>query len=108
MSLHANPERVMPKVPGINAQPLQPSIGCDHWRTHKGSKPRRNASIRKARPMARVASPELMPGNQKHRNTPPRDNSGGKANRSPKARKATVKRTYSHYGAVSLRSGITL
>lgn len=31
--LHDNPNRVMPKVPGINATQLMPSIGCDHWRT---------------------------------------------------------------------------
>jgi hypothetical protein len=30
--LHDNPNRIRPLVPGINAQPLGPSIGVDNWR----------------------------------------------------------------------------
>lgn len=36
MHAYTDPEfagRVHPKVPGLNAQPLGPSIGCDNWRT---------------------------------------------------------------------------
>lgn len=54
--------RAAPKVPGINAGALRPSIGCDVWRTSAKQKVRRSAQLRKARPVAGRATDELAPG----------------------------------------------
>ena len=61
MALHGNHGRVSPKVPGLNAQPLGPSIGTDHWRVSATEKRRRNASIRQARPVSGRGSQDLVP-----------------------------------------------
>jgi len=57
-----NGARVLPKVPGLNAQPLGPSIGTDHWRTNRQGIVRRNSQIRQARPCAGAGDWNLVPG----------------------------------------------
>lgn len=58
--LHDNPNRVMPKVPGLNAQPLGPSIGCDNWRT-SDRKPPVPRLKQHARPMAGLVDLAKVP-----------------------------------------------
>ena len=56
-----NVRRTMPKVPGLNAQPLQPSIGTDHWTLHRNGVRRRNSQIRKPRPTGGAGTYEMCP-----------------------------------------------
>jgi len=60
--LHANPNRIMPAVPGINAQPLRPSIGCDHWRT-SASAPVRPKLRHRAKPTHGLVDLAKVPAN---------------------------------------------
>lgn len=61
-SERANGIRTMPKVPGLNAQPLAPSIGTDHWVLSRTAKRMRSAQLRQARPFAGSTDPWLVPG----------------------------------------------
>ena len=70
MALHGNHGRVSPKVPGLNAQPLMPSIGTDHWRVSATEKRRRNASIRQARPVINRA---IADAHERHQQPEGRD-----------------------------------
>lgn len=106
LALHGNAGRISPKVPGLNAQPLQPSIGTDHWRISKTAKRVRNSQIRDAKPCAGRGTPELVTG--KRNSSAPSDKSGGKAMRASKKRSRTIGRTYSPYGAITLSSGHAL
>lgn len=59
--------RTMPKVPGLNAQPLGPSIGTDHHRLSARERVRRNGSLRQARPISGRGHAELLRTNKPHR-----------------------------------------
>lgn len=58
--LYDNPNRVMPKVPGLNAGQLMPSIGCDNWRTSNRSAPVPRLKHR-ARPMTGLVDMTKVP-----------------------------------------------
>lgn len=58
--LRDNPNRIMPLVPGLNAQPLGPSIGCDNWRT-SDRKPPVPRLKHKARPMTGLVDMAKVP-----------------------------------------------
>lgn len=53
LALHGNASRIGPKVPGINAQPLMPSIGTDNWRVSASQRAVSPTRGRTGRPMAR-------------------------------------------------------
>lgn len=105
LALHGISGKRAPKVPGLNAQPLQPSIGTDHWRISATEKRVRNAQLRQAKPVAGRGTPELV---TRHHKSATIDRNGGKAARVAKNRRKNAQRTFSPYGALTLRSGITL
>lgn len=55
-----NGARIAPVVPGLNAQPLGPSIGTDHHRLTGRERPRRNGQLRQARPISGRGHAELI------------------------------------------------